>query len=57
MQINGRKSIISYHMLSEEEINSYRALFPFELKEVDEGIKYLGFNLKPNDYKKMIGCG
>lgn len=52
MQINERKSSLSCHMLLEEEIIPYRQLFPYELKEVDDGLKYLGFNLKPNDYRK-----
>jgi len=52
MQINDRKSSLSTHLLSEEEDKSPRLIFPFENKSIDDGLKYLGFLLKPNDYRK-----
>jgi hypothetical protein len=30
----------------------YQASFPYELREFDAGLKYIGFQLKPNFYKK-----
>jgi len=30
----------------------YRHIFPFPTTEFSEGIKYFGFHLKPNDYRK-----
>jgi hypothetical protein len=53
MQINEGKSMISFQNMEEDEIQVYRSLFPFEIKHLDEGIKYLGFHLKPNSYKKI----
>jgi hypothetical protein len=32
--------------------DSFDNISPFEEKTIDEGLKYLGFNLKPNDYRK-----
>jgi hypothetical protein len=34
-------------------LDQYKSLFPFELVDFDKGIKYLGFHLKPNCYKKV----
>jgi len=53
MEYNIRKSTISHNLLSDEEINRFKDLFPFESKSIDEGLKYLGFNLKPTNYKKV----
>jgi hypothetical protein len=52
MQINGRKSTLIVHNMEEEEKQEYREWFPFEQKELDEGLKYLGFQLNPNKYRK-----
>jgi hypothetical protein len=52
MMINDRKSSLSIQNLEEEEIGLYRSLFPFEMKEFNAGLKYLGFHLKPNSYRK-----
>jgi hypothetical protein len=38
--------------MEDEEIIFYQSLFPFEVKDIDSGLKYLGFQLKPNCYKK-----
>jgi hypothetical protein len=52
MIINEQKSTISTSELDEEEKEVYRRLFPFTLQDISQGIKYLGFQLKPNSYKK-----
>jgi hypothetical protein len=52
MRINERKSTLSVHNLEEEELDYYRSLYPYEVKDFDAGLKYLGFHLKPNCYKK-----
>jgi hypothetical protein len=52
MIINEGKSTLTTSCLSELEKRRYRLLFPFEEKTIDEGLKYLGFTLKPNDYRK-----
>jgi len=51
--INERKSTLSSHVLYEEELDSYIQFFPFEVKDLDDEMKYSGFNLKPNDYRKV----
>jgi hypothetical protein len=52
MEINSRKSTLSTYNLDREEIDLYKRIFPFEYKEMEEGLKYLGFHLKPNRYRK-----
>lgn len=52
MEVNERKSTISIMNLEDTELFHYCVLFPYEVKELDFGIKYLGFYLKPNSYKK-----
>jgi hypothetical protein len=53
MQINKRKSTISMYSMRNEDTNLYKSLFSFEVQDFDDGIKYLGFYLKPNYYKKI----
>jgi hypothetical protein len=36
----------------EVEMNFYRDTFPYEVKYLKSGLKYLGFQLKPNSYLK-----
>jgi hypothetical protein len=36
--------------LEEDASGALENLFPFPTKNLDEGLKYLGFVLKPNDY-------
>jgi hypothetical protein len=52
MQINDRKSSLSTYLLSEEEEKAHKLFFPFERNTLDDGLKYMGFLLKPNDYRK-----
>jgi hypothetical protein len=52
MQINSSKSTLSTHFMDPEEVLIFKALFPFAKKPIDEGLKYLGFHLKPNSYTK-----
>jgi hypothetical protein len=52
MIINEGKSTLTTLCLSEMEKIRYKLHFPFEEKTIDEGLKYLGFTLKPNDYRK-----
>jgi hypothetical protein len=52
MIINEKKYTISTSELDEEENEVYQRLFPFTLQDISQGIKYLGFQLKPNSYKK-----
>ena len=50
MKINEWKFTLITNLLSEEEGQTLKFFFPFEEKKLDNGIKYLGFFLKPNDY-------
>jgi hypothetical protein len=52
MQINVQKYTLSTHLMEEEELGVYKEFFTYETNPFDEGLKYLGFHLKPNNYKK-----
>jgi len=53
MIINDQKSTISYAYLEADEIRYYVSKLSFHQLDMDEGLKYLGFQLKPNDYRKI----
>ena len=53
MVINEDKSTISWANLPEESIQLLRELFRFPNRNLDEGVKYLVFHLKPNSYRKI----
>jgi hypothetical protein len=44
MRINERKSTLLVHNLEAEELEFYRSLYPFELKDFYVGLKYLGLS-------------
>jgi hypothetical protein len=52
MQINDRKSTLLVKKMEYEVIIFYQSLFPFELKDIDSGLKDLGFQLNPKSYLK-----
>ena len=52
MVVNIEKSTISCSNLSEQETHRIALCFPFRMMDLDAGIKYLGFFLKPNSYLK-----
>ena len=52
MMTNTGKSIISLMNILKEEKELFKRMFPFIVVELQDGIKYLGFYLKPNDYSK-----
>jgi hypothetical protein len=52
MQINIQKSTLSFSELEREEEDLYKRLFPFTHQDFTDGLKYLGFHLKPNNYLK-----
>jgi len=52
MLVNIEKSTISCSNLSEQEIQRILLSLPYRLLDLDEGLKYLGFFLKPNSYLK-----
>ena len=52
MQLNSHKYTITTFNLEEDITREFMELFPFQSYTLDEGLKYLGFRLKPNCYKK-----
>jgi hypothetical protein len=52
MIINEQKSTISTYEMDEEEMAVYQRYFPFTIQDILEGLKYLGFQLKLNSYRK-----
>jgi hypothetical protein len=52
MVINQQKSVISLVGVKEVVYDHCKRIFHFEFLDFDEGIKYMGFRLKPNSYKK-----
>ena len=52
MQINSKKSTLTTFKLEDDVTRVLLELFPFPHYTLDEGLKYLGFRLKPNYNKK-----
>ena len=52
MVVNTEKSTISCSNLSEQETHGIALRMPYRILDLNEGIKYLGFILKPNSYLK-----
>ena len=52
MMVNASKSCLVSNMVQKEDLQYMIDQFPFLSHNFDKGIKYLGFCLKPNDYKK-----
>jgi hypothetical protein len=50
MQINMSKSTMLISIIKEELLIQLDSLLPFNRKSIEEGIKYLGFKLKPCSY-------
>jgi hypothetical protein len=53
MEINELKLSVTLSSLDEEETLYILERLPFQVMDIDEGLKYLGFLLKPNDYRKI----
>lgn len=51
MAINNSKSTITISECSPHEINFVLQRFPFTLNQIDGGLRYLGYRLKPHGYK------
>lgn len=51
MMVNIHKSSLSLFGLSRYELTQAHILFPFQSLDSEARLKYLGFYLKPNDYK------
>jgi len=50
MQVNIGNSLVLLNVLHEESANKLQGSLMFKKNGLDEGIKYLGFMLKPNEY-------
>ena len=50
MLINGDKSIILHSGLDESELITIQNIFTFPVTKLENGLKYLGFHLKPCRY-------
>ena len=53
MEINIGKSTLTTHLLRPEEVAELLRFFPYNTAGLEEGIKYLGFSLKANMYRKQ----
>lgn len=52
MMINAEKSTVNWANLSMEDIRILGSYFRFHCRELDARVKYLGFSLKPNEYRR-----
>jgi hypothetical protein len=52
MEFNSQKSSFLEAGWEDVELNLLKELFPFEVKPLDTGFKYLGFYIKPNCYTR-----
>ena len=50
MQINIKKSNLSYNKISTKEVSRLKEVISFPLKPISEGFKYIGFVLNLNSY-------
>jgi hypothetical protein len=50
MELNRGKYSIRFNAMGEEACVQLEFFFPFYSSDIEEGIKYLGFMLKPNSY-------
>lgn len=53
MVINFHKSSVPCHGLLDVDVRYMRGSLPIHVSDISEGIKYLGFFLKPNGYRKV----
>jgi hypothetical protein len=47
-----KKSTLTTNAMSVQELKYYQSTFPYEQKPFDVDLKYFGFHLNPNSYKK-----
>jgi hypothetical protein len=53
MEFNTQKSSFLQEGWDDVELNLLKEIFPFEVKPLDTGFKYLGFFIKPNCYNRV----
>lgn len=49
--INPHKSSVHFYGLTNVELTSFKAIFPFKFVDPNEGFRYLGFFPRPANYK------
>lgn len=54
MDFNEKESTLLTLGLVEDQGIDFCKIFPFQHKDLNEGLKYLGFNIKPNYYEKDV---
>jgi hypothetical protein len=52
MKITLGISIVSFLRVDDDHIRFISQLFPFQQINLQNGLKYLGFNIKPNEYDR-----
>ena len=52
MTLNSHKSSVSYSCHDLVLKGQTSLFFPLKMNQIDEGVNYLGFYIKPNNYKK-----
>jgi len=52
MKVNMEKSYLILNHCVKEKESSFANTFQAQRKPLSEGLKYLGFNLKPDNYRK-----
>lgn len=53
MAISDNESIFLEFGLDPKVKDLLKSFFPFNFKDLDYGFKYMGFQLKPNNYQKL----
>ena len=51
MRINSDKSCMLYHNFDDSCLNDFKAVLPYKMHTLQSGITYLGFQLKPLNYR------
>ena len=51
MRINSDKSCFLYHNFDDTCLNDFRAALPYKMLPIQSGITYLGYQLKPLNYR------
>jgi hypothetical protein len=51
MEINVQKSSIVFNEVKEEQVRNILLVFPYQKVDLQSSFKYLGFSLKPNNYR------
>lgn len=53
MIISNNKSILLQHNTKQDQLEEITNFFPFKVKDLVDGTRYLGYYLKPNGYRRI----